>query len=202
MSNKKKYYKKLLDKSYIQLVSLLNDKYGPAEFDYFPQKSYERFLNNEIKTLGKNRKISRTAEGLYCHHVDEDKEIMISSPDYIKMFNIDFNCQKKERLVYCNIIEHAILHIIIARDTMNNRSDRTLGLGGYINFMRPQLIDWFIHNEVPKRNWELNCYNVLSLSQKEAIKIIDLLDNFLIVNKIATKRQLKQAYDMFNLNKR
>ena len=106
------YYNSLLKMSYDDAVSLLLKKYGPSKADYFSEKSYQRFLNNEIKTISKG-KISRTNEGLYCHHIDENKYLRISKPEVIKMFNIPFSSQRKESLVYCDIIEHAALHALI-----------------------------------------------------------------------------------------
>ena len=60
----------------------------------------------------RSKKISRTKEGLYCHHMDEDKGFCLS--EVSSALPQPFESQKKERLVYCNILEHLILHIKIA----------------------------------------------------------------------------------------
>lgn len=93
---------KELQMSYYELQSYLLNKYGPAEYDYF--------ATSECRS--KNKKISRTAEGLYCHHMDEDKGANLADPSTARKQPIEW--QKKGRLVYCNIIEHLILHIKIA----------------------------------------------------------------------------------------
>ena len=93
---------KELKMSYGELQQYLLKKYGGAVYDYFHTP--------ECKT--KNRKVTRTKEGLYCHHMDEDKGGSLSDP--LKARMQPFEWQKKERLVYCNILEHLILHIKIA----------------------------------------------------------------------------------------
>lgn len=42
-------YNYLLSISYDEAVEFLLHKYGPAQDDYFREKSYERFFKNEIK---------------------------------------------------------------------------------------------------------------------------------------------------------
>ena len=87
--------------TYYELLDYLLEKYGSAKYDYFtkPECKY------------KNKKVSRTKEGLYCHHMDEDEGGNLSDPFSAK--EQCFEWQKKERLVYCNAIEHLILHIKI-----------------------------------------------------------------------------------------
>lgn len=63
------YYTKLLDSSYEAIVQALNTKYGAARHNYF----------KDTGCTIKNPLVSRTDEGLYCHHIDEDKAIMLSN---------------------------------------------------------------------------------------------------------------------------
>ena len=57
-----------MEMNYDEFVSYLLKKYGPAKYDYF--------TNATCKT--KSKRISRTKEGLFCHHIDEDKGYMLS----------------------------------------------------------------------------------------------------------------------------
>lgn len=57
---------------------------------------------------GVKGRYSRTHEGLLCHHIDEDKGAVLSNPHFAKDY--PFSYQKKERLVYCDYIEHLLLH--------------------------------------------------------------------------------------------
>ncbi len=85
---------------YNDLVDYLKRKYGTVSGDFF--------LNRNCTT--KNKSIMRSEEGLYCHHIDEDKGIDLANTakDY------PFEWQKAERLVYCNLLEHLILHMKIS----------------------------------------------------------------------------------------
>ena len=93
---------KELQVTYYDLQSYLLNKYGPVKYDYF--------ANAECRS--RSKKISRTNEGLYCHHMDEDKGANLSDP--ISAQRQPYEWQKKDRLVYCNVLEHLILHIKIA----------------------------------------------------------------------------------------
>ncbi len=88
--------------TYYELCSYLKHKYGEAIGDYFPSPT----------SKSKNQKISRTKEGLYCHHMDEDKGANLSS--YPEASTQPYEWQKKDRLIYCTAIEHLILHVKIA----------------------------------------------------------------------------------------
>ena len=98
---------KELEMKYSELVEYLLKKYGPAKYDYFCTESCK----------SKNHKVSRTNEGLYCHHIDEDKAIMLSNDSYA--IKNPYEYQKAERLVYCNVLEHLILHIKIVEEPRN-----------------------------------------------------------------------------------
>ena len=93
---------KELQMPYDELQQYLRNKYGGALYDYF--------VTPECKT--KNKKVGRGMEGLYCHHMDEDKGGNLGNPLQARLQ--PFEWQKKERLVYCNVIEHLILHMKIA----------------------------------------------------------------------------------------
>ena len=83
---------------YEELADYLKEKYGPAKYDYF--------CNESCRTV--NKKTSRSSEGLQCHHIDEDKHGNLSVPQLAKRH--PYKYQKKDRLVYCNLIEHCLLH--------------------------------------------------------------------------------------------
>lgn len=88
---------KVWNMSYEEYVQVLLKKYGPATSDYF--------VNGRIMA-------SRTKEGLECHHIDEDKVAGLSNRKAEKQYP---EYQKADRLVYCNRIEHLILHAKIAK---------------------------------------------------------------------------------------
>lgn len=180
-----------LDLSYQDYVAKLLASYGPAEYDYFNQSTYHDFKHGLTKTPGKNNKVSRTSEGLYCHHIDEDKQILISTNEAILHFDIPYQYQLANRLVYCNLIEHALLHIKIAVEQQDNHArNQTLGIGGYVAYIRPNLIDWLLDGNVPSQHWQLNCYHAIEMSESDATDLIIGLDEYLVNHYPITEIEL------------
>ena len=144
--------KKELNMTYDDLVRYLLQKYGHSKYDYF--------CNESCKS--KNHKVSRTDEGLYCHHIDEDKAIMLSNDKYAP--NNPYEYQKADRLVYCNVLEHLLLHIKIVEEPKNRNANKNelQGIGGAINLIIPQINDY---------------YNGFEFKQPHLIKIFSLIDN-------------------------
>lgn len=144
--------RKELGMQYNELVDYLLNKYGPSKYDYF--------CNESCKS--KNAKVSRTSEGLYCHHIDEDKAIMLSNDKFAP--SNPFEYQKANRLVYCNVLEHLILHIkIVEEPKSKNANEMELqGIGGAVNFLCPQINDY---------------YNGYEFKQPHLIKIFSLIEN-------------------------
>lgn len=186
----------LLSMNYGDCCMYLLDKYGMATDDYFSKKSYERFKDGEIKSPTK-KKITRTKEGLYIHHIDEDKQILIANPNAILKFDIPFTYQEKERLVYCNLIEHAILHVLIAVKDVEEgtRGDnfQVHGIGGYVNFIRPQLVQWLIRGVEPKLAWQQNCRNATMMPVNDAEKLINYMDEFLVERYPISQKEIEEC---------
>lgn len=161
-----KEYQDLLLKNYDEAVDFLLQKYGPAQDNYFKEKSYKRFMNEEIKSIGKGN-ISRTSEGLYCHHIDENIMLKISDPVFIREYKIPFEYQKKERLVYCDLIEHSILHVLIAKETSSE-----FGYLGLDFYLLPDIESWYLDKIIPDSEWRKNCYKKAFLVPQEAFDIL------------------------------
>lgn len=89
---------------YFKLVDYLKEKYGKAKCDYFCNK----------KCRSVNKKVRRRNEGLDCHHIYEAKYANLSCKEKIRALQFPYKFQRRENLVYCNLIEHFILHIKIA----------------------------------------------------------------------------------------
>jgi len=147
---------KQLDMTYDDLVCHLLKKYGVAQYDYF--------LNETCRS--KNLKVTRTSEGLLCHHIDEDKAIWLSNSKFA--IKSPFEYQKADRLVYCNVLEHLILHIKIVE---NFNNDFMLGIGGAINFMIPEINDYFNGYKF-KDKWMINVYNLIENNFDDYIIIL------------------------------
>lgn len=75
-----------LKMTYEELQYYLIQKYGAAKYDYFADTECTR----------KPIKVSRTREGLYCHHMDEDKGGNLGNPLQAKIQ--PFERQKKREI--------------------------------------------------------------------------------------------------------
>ncbi|WP_244856787.1 hypothetical protein [Oceanobacillus sp. J11TS1] len=175
-----KEYKELLSKTYDKAVDCLLQKYGPAQDDYFREKSYQRFMAGEIKNITKG-KFSRTDEGLYCHHIDEKNYLNISDQSFVKTNKISFDYQRKDRLVYCNLIEHTILHVLISKETSSE-----FGYLGYEVFLKPIIEEWYIEKKIPYPQWMKTCYDKSFLTPEESVHILKEMQKTLGMSYFST----------------
>lgn len=181
-------YKQLLSHNYDTAVEFLFEKYGAAEDDYFSGKSYERFFKGEIKKITKG-KFSRSADGLECHHDDENKFLHMTNMNCIKDQSIPFESHQKEKLVFCDVIEHAILHTLIAKETSLD-----LGTPGYTVFLRPKIQDWYINKIIPQKSkHHITCYHKAYIKPEEASELLEIMDKVLFIEgeKIKQRKQEK-----------
>lgn len=163
MSEKLDQYERLLGMDYKTAINSLLKKYGLAQDSYvINEKSYDKFLRGEIKHFIKSKKISRSNEGLYCHHICEDKYYNLSNEKAVFLQQLPFSTQAKGALVYCDLIEHAILHVLINPND-NPYSDPSRLINN-IKF-------WYIDENIPTDNWLQTCYTLSKLSTDEAKKI-------------------------------
>lgn len=166
-------YKKLLSMNYDDAVETLLQKYGPALDNYFKEKSYAKFLDGINKSIGIGAH-TRTADGLYVHHIDEINYLNISNKFYIEKYKYPFEVHKKERLVYCDLIEHGILHVLIAIE-----SSFEYGFPGYVDYIRPEIEVWYLDKETPTHDWQKNCYSKSYLEPEDTFEILDKMNNIL-----------------------
>lgn len=159
--------KQLLDLSYQSAIALLLKKYGRATEDYFKEKSYEKLLAGEIQYPNKGR-IARTQEGLYCHHQAEDRYLNMASAEYIISQGIPFEYQTAGHLVYCNLVEHAVLHTLIAK-----RTNGQFGLPGLVAYLLPEIKDWYLNGREPILAWQKACFNKAFLNREDTISLIE-----------------------------
>lgn len=103
------------------------------------------------KIYKKNTKITRGKEGIFIHHIREDEHIDLSKIENINvsfwhnyskdnMTNEQFieYTQSPDSLVYCNLLEHILLHLlIIIKDHSREKEDMRIGvgIGGIINHL-------------------------------------------------------------------
>lgn len=162
MAEKIEEYKNLLSLSYEDVVESLLQKYGPVTDDYFREKSYKRFFNGEIKSITTGKYL-RTSEGLYCHHILENKYRNLTDKDFCRNENAPYKAHKKENLVYCDLIEHFILHILITKETNGK-----FGWAGVEVYVLPNLVQWYVVGiNIPNTGWQHHCYEKAKISKNE-----------------------------------
>ncbi|VDB98837.1 conserved protein of unknown function [Oenococcus oeni] len=189
-------YEDLLNKNYKDAVKTLLKKYGPATDDYFREASYYRFLNGEIKSPTKG-KISRTAEGLYCHHIDENKFLNIANHDFILIQSIPFISQKRDRLVYCNLVEHFILHALISNETNCH-----FGFPGLKVFIKPSVEDWYINGITPDVPWQRRCFDESYITSSQAAALLNTIEERLTLTQklLLKQKQVDKTQQKFEVN--
>lgn len=177
-------YDALLNSSYEAAIEILKFKYGEGIDDYYREKSYKRFLKKEIKSIAKG-KYSRTSEGLYCHHIDENKYLNISNKDFILHKKYPYDVQKKDRLVYCDLFEHLIIHALIAKET-----DGKFGVMGYVAYIYPMAVEWYIGQEKPLgKEWMMTCYQRAYLKPAQTRKLLSKI-NLLLPEEYQTEGEI------------
>lgn len=190
--NSHEEYKNLLSKTYDEAIGYLLQKYGSVRYDFFREKSYQRFMNGEIKSINSVKNL-RAVEGLYRHHIDEIKTLKISDPQFVKKNNIPFDYQKKDRLVYCDLTEHAILHTLIAKET-----SLKFGFPGLVSHLLPMMFDWYISEIVPEPKWQKRCYNKSYLTPKHAFEILKEL--YLLIVEIPVDDKIIDIRTKMNID--
>lgn len=142
-------YEQIKDLKYRNYCDYLKKKYGPATCDYF------------TKSFNKNPKVTRTSEGLVCHHICEDKAILLSTPEHAKVNPFEY--QKAHNLVYCDYLEHLLLHILICEEPMEDRNSlKAVGIGGVLEFIVPELNDLYAGWKTSQKCRETCHYKVIN----------------------------------------
>lgn len=181
------YYESMLKTNYQDIVSALLKKYGSAKHNYFKDTACKI----------KNSLVTRTNEGLFCHHIDEDKAIMLCNDKFA--VNNPFEYQKADRLVYCNLLEHLLLHVKIAENPSPDANENELpGIGGAINFICKDLNDIYSGKEFSDE-WRKNVADKVKDNFDDYIIILRYLWNIVeknpVYKAIITKEMLCVGWD-------
>lgn len=131
--------------TYLEYCDYLQEKYGIGKADYM------------TKSYSKNRKVTRTGEGLLAHHKMEDRMISLSIPEVA--IDYPFEWQKAENIVYCDYLEHLFLHILICEHpSASKEAFAAVGVGGVVNFIIPELNDFYSGWET-NQPWRKKCHD-------------------------------------------
>ena len=138
-------YQRVRNMTYLQYCDYLQDKYGIGLADFM------------TKSVNPNPKCKRTKDGLIAHHKAEDKMIMLSTKEFAHM--CPFEWQQKENIVYCDYLEHLLLHVLICKYPSPNKHPMAeVGIGGVVNFLAPELNDLYSGWRTSQA-WRQNCHD-------------------------------------------
>lgn len=188
--------RKEMNMNYGELVQYLLKKYGGATCDYFTDETCRI----------KSRRISRTEEGLFCHHIDEDKGINLSDPEYA--IEQPFEYQKSDRLVYCNYIEHLLLHMIIgAIKFWDNHSELTKP-NQFSYFIVPGIS--YICSEINKMydnmgtpwKWQKQCFREIENNFADYICVLNSFIQYILENYTGNREQKEIAVGQHVVHKK
>ena len=178
MESKELFYEYRM--SYKDLTEYLIKKYGEAKYDYYIDSSCTK----------KNHNVSRICDGLFCHHIDEDKGMNLGEPKWAQ--KQPFEWQKKNRLVYCNLLEHLLLHIKIS--IMKSKQKQVKPLPG-VFLLSNHLNDIYMSNgEIQK--WGVKCNELVEDNYSDYIRIICIFLAYIEENFVGNQKKLLEYINM------
>jgi superfamily II DNA or RNA helicase len=159
--------------TYAEYCEYLKTKYGKVPFKYGSSK---------------NKK-----PGYFIHHIAEDKVPSLSHPEQKKQYP---EYQVPELLVYCDYLEHLLLHIMIGR--VADPAEH-LGLNGPCRFIIPNLINFYEHGVKQKINElyyslierDKDVFELLIAEYNDLVKDIDLV----LEHNVSLYAQVEEALD-------
>lgn len=153
------------DFTYLEYCDYLQKKYGIGLDDYM------------TKSYNPKPKCKRTKEGLLAHHKKEDTMILLSTRGVAMM--CPFEWQSKENIVYCDYLEHLLLHILICKYPSEKAIDPNVGFGGVVTFIVPELNDFYSGWET-SQSWRKICHDKIKDDKAVYMK---MLSQFLEIEK-------------------
>lgn len=113
--------------NYREACKFLQKKYDDLGFERF---DYYKVDSNDGHLI-KNTKVGHGKDGLQYHHICEDIVPSLSDKTIAEANPIEY--QKAENMCYCNLLEHAWLHLLIAENNTlasDNAEEDITGVGG------------------------------------------------------------------------
>lgn len=181
-----KEFEKVKGMTYLEYCDYLQAKYGIGIADYM------------TKSFNKNSKCSRTSEGLIAHHKAEDKMIMLSTKSFAE--KCPYEWQLKHNIVYCDYLEHLLLHVLICKYPSPDKFPLAdVGIGGVVDFLVPELNDLY-SGWMPKQQWRLNCRTLIIEEKEVYFEILKMFIEYLYNERHLSSTILHSSFnDRFGL---
>ena len=144
-------YNNIKGHTYLEYCDYLQNKYGIGKENYMCISRNGKWR--------KNPKRSRTNEGLYAHHKYEDRIQNLGKTHIANRY--PFEWQKPENLIYCDLLEHLYLHILICEYPSDSAETDEVGINGIELFIAPELENLYNNNYKTKPQWQQNCHNLV-----------------------------------------
>ena len=174
-------YNHVKDMDYFEYCDYLHNKYGVPQYNYMTP-GYTAIA-----------KCKRTSEGLFVHHKMEIEIGDLSKPSQAKI--APFEYQLSYNLVYCDYLEHLLLHILIAEHP--NHGVLASGTGGAIDYLIPELNDAY-SGFIAKQEWRNTCYQKVIHDKNVYIQLLKRTRVAEPGCKLATSAAAKYGWDERN----
>lgn len=174
-------YNQVKNYTYLEYCDYLQRKYGIGLADYM------------TKSFNANPKCKRTKEGLVAHHKMEDTMVMLSTKAIAQM--CPFEWQQKQNIVYCDYLEHLLLHVLICKYPSDNKIDiANVGIGGVVNFIVPELNDLYSGWKT-SQPWRENCHRRV-INDKEVY--LEIIKQFIEIEHTNPDFNISVLFSSFN----
>ncbi len=177
-------YEKVKDMTYLEYCDYLQNKYGLTPRAYCSE-NWIKYNEN-----------TGTKYGLVIHHKMEDHAQLLST--HGRMEKYPYEWQSRENLVYCDFLEHLLLHILITKYPAPDRIDKNVGSGG-IGLIYEDILSFFQLSTGIVINISKNghfCNNKMEKWQKTCFDAIKGdFDVFIaLCESISPERDLKKTF--------
>jgi hypothetical protein len=182
---------------YNEACKFLQDKYdalGYTREPYYQLDESGNFIYGRTGKLKKNTNVSRGSYGLQYHHICEDTVPSLSDEAVARTNKPEY--QAAENMCYCNLLEHAWLHILAAEQSgvaADNDQEAEVSVGGVrwmllaINsIMCNADTSWYSSKNEEGRGCNYNHNNIITSNKDIWYKI---------VNRFCTSAFIRQRLD-------
>ena len=156
-----KEYQKVKALSYLDYCKYLQEKYGIGLMDYMNERFY------------KHPNVSRSNEGLYVHHIMEYVNDKIYNHADAKRYPLEW--QSQENIVYCDALEHLLLHVMMIRDYPDKGTgNHYKGESDIMTYSVPCLNNYY-SGWYPEKPYQVNCCERVANEEDVYLQIIKQL---------------------------
>lgn len=152
-------FERVKNMTYWEYCDYLQSKYGIGACDYFNE-------NWSPKT-----KCKRTKEGLFAHHKAEMYVPQLSDKKQAQYF--PFEWQTAKWIVYCDYLEHFLLHIMICKAPEPVNKNQYVGVVGITHYIAPTLFQLY-SGDVPETGWQARCFDKIKNDKDVYLELLKM----------------------------